>query len=463
MKKDLKISMLALSCVLCTAVISTAFAAPAVRSLGGAGTYSSASNAASAKSSGGTGGTTVKAGSISGSGTRAGTLRVSPTASTRVVSSSGTAAKKSDSLSSASSNRLSIGKYLANTGVTAKPTAGKDSMDAVSSSTGKLQDRIINLETLLGYDFDADKFNIASGEILRLDSEKVGYKNIPTNGFLEIDGQNNIILNVERVADAVGKDVEFIVEEGALKWVASDGTKTELVNLSNEYYTASDAAELVTDVNNAVTNITKHENAITTINNTVSEIQDLLKDVSAADGVVTAATLASVKSELEAADKSLNDAVAELPTKSYVTAAIGTLSGELKALINTNGSNLESFKSSVASTYATLAQLGDLTKLGTENKSSLVDAINEVAGTVSSLTGTGGTVGQIQSTVATLTGDLKSVQDELDTKQDAIGGVLSTGARENEYVLTAVVDANGNVTDYAWKAIARVFDPNAVE
>ncbi len=460
MKKELKISTLALTCVLCTAVVSTAFGAPAVRSLGGAGTYSSASNAATAKSSGKTGGTTVKTGSISGSGTRAGTLRVQPTSSTRVVSSSGTAAKKSDSLSSASSNRLSIGKYLANTGVTAKPNVGKESMDAVNASSGKLQERIVNLETLLGYDFDADKFNIVNGEIVRLKEEKFDIDNLPSDGFLVVDGNNNIILDVERVADAVGKDVEFVVEQGALKWVASDGTKTELVNLSNEYYTASDAAELVTDVNNAVTNITKHENAITTINETVSEIQDLLKNVSSTDGVVTAATLASVKDELVAADNAMDAAIKELPTKSYVTAAIGTLSGELKNLISGNTTSIESLKSSVASTYATLAQLGDLTKLGTENKSSLVDAINEVAGTVSKLTGTDGTDGivdqKIQSAVATLT-------EAVNKKQDSIGGVISTSARENEYVLTAIVDANGNVTDYAWKAVARVFDPSAIE
>ena len=89
MKKDFKISRLAIICVLCTTV-SGAYAAFTVRTLGGAGTYDSVS---SASSSSGTSSATA----------RGGTVRISPTASSS-SSSSGRV--------TTTTPRLSIGKYL---------------------------------------------------------------------------------------------------------------------------------------------------------------------------------------------------------------------------------------------------------------------------------------------------------------------------------------------------------------
>ena len=65
MKNELKISTLSIACVLCTAMAMPSFGAPAVRSLGGAGTYSSASSAASTGSkSASTAKSTVRGGSM---------------------------------------------------------------------------------------------------------------------------------------------------------------------------------------------------------------------------------------------------------------------------------------------------------------------------------------------------------------------------------------------------------------
>ncbi len=89
MKKDFKISRLAIICVLCTTV-SGAYAASTVRTLGGAGTYDSVSSASSSSGA-------------SSATARGGTVRISPTASSS-SSSSGRV--------TTTTPRLSIGKYL---------------------------------------------------------------------------------------------------------------------------------------------------------------------------------------------------------------------------------------------------------------------------------------------------------------------------------------------------------------
>ena len=126
MKNELKISTLSIACVLCTAMAMPSFGAPAVRSLGGAGTYSSASSAASTGS---------KSASTAKSTVRGGSMRVGdakPTTST--------------STRAAASPRLSIGKYLG--GVTtvggSKPSSGGNLGQA-----GVAQ-RVTKLEEVLG-------------------------------------------------------------------------------------------------------------------------------------------------------------------------------------------------------------------------------------------------------------------------------------------------------------------------
>lgn len=125
MKNELKISTLSIVCVLCTAMAMPSFGAPAVRSLGGAGTYSSASSAASTGS---------KSTSTAKSTVRGGSMRVGdakPTTST--------------STRAAASPRLSIGKYLASSSaVSSKPSSGGNLGQA------GVEQRVTKLEEVLG-------------------------------------------------------------------------------------------------------------------------------------------------------------------------------------------------------------------------------------------------------------------------------------------------------------------------
>ena len=78
MKYETKISTISIVCALCATVSMPAFSAPAVRSLGGAGTYNGASNAAT---------TRVASGDVTA--LRGGALRVNNTASSANKKSTG--------------------------------------------------------------------------------------------------------------------------------------------------------------------------------------------------------------------------------------------------------------------------------------------------------------------------------------------------------------------------------------
>ena len=125
MKTHTKISTLAVVYALCAGVAMPTFAAPSVRALGGAGTYSSASSATQAKT--GTASTaqkaeTVRGGSLSvDSGTSsAGAKTVTNKVSGTVTGARGSSAR-SASVRVPSSARLSIGKYLGGASVSQPP------------------------------------------------------------------------------------------------------------------------------------------------------------------------------------------------------------------------------------------------------------------------------------------------------------------------------------------------------
>ena len=120
MKNELKISKLAIICVLCTAV-SGAYAASSVRSLGGTGTYSSASSAAAANTSS----------SGSTSSVRGGSVRVTPSSGVTGTSTK-VEAGTTTSGSVATTPRLSIGQYLGGT----TSVSGGSSLRPQTPSTG---------------------------------------------------------------------------------------------------------------------------------------------------------------------------------------------------------------------------------------------------------------------------------------------------------------------------------------
>ena len=147
MKNELKISTLSIVCVLCASVVLPSYGASSVRSLGGAGTYTSASSAATAKSGGGS------AGNSAINSVRAGSVRVNNAAG----ATSG--ATRSGSTRAATTPRLSIGKYLAGSSAISggSSISGSHKPDAGDGSSGSdLRQRVEALESFVDYSASGD-------------------------------------------------------------------------------------------------------------------------------------------------------------------------------------------------------------------------------------------------------------------------------------------------------------------
>ena len=137
MKKELKISTLSIVCVLCTTIAMPSFGASAVRSLGGAGTYSSASSAAS---------TGTKSASAAKNTVRAGSMRVN---NAKSATTAGAASTDATSTRAATTPRLSIGKYLSSVGATGTPSSSGVIKPGQSGNHG-VEGRVTALENALG-------------------------------------------------------------------------------------------------------------------------------------------------------------------------------------------------------------------------------------------------------------------------------------------------------------------------
>ena len=225
MKHDLKISRLAVICVLC-ATVSGAYGASSVRSLGGSGTYTSAAAAAADGNSGGA------------SSVRGGSLRVSPSSN---VSGTTTSISTGNTTSGrvATSPRLSIGHYLTggtsvSGGSSIRPIVpgGSSTSGGGSSSGGDggdvdlsgVNQRLDALESDVDSLFDSrDSIDESITDLWS------GKQDILTanDGLIEIDSDNVIYINTENLADAMkdagfSADVDFRVNEGYIEYW--DGT-----------------------------------------------------------------------------------------------------------------------------------------------------------------------------------------------------------------------------------------------
>jgi len=200
MKNELKISTLSIVCVLCAAIVAPANGATAVRSLGGAGTYSGTSSAATAKS-----GTTT---STAANAVRAGAMRLgaSSDGSTRAAATRTAASRV------AATPRLSIGKYLATSSAPDKTVINN------SSTSGNLQTRIEVLEQWMGYQENSDSNIPAQFEDLNASVDA-----------LEKDA-SDLKLNVDKLAadiEAVsGEHTSVEYANKVLTVVQDDVTKT---------------------------------------------------------------------------------------------------------------------------------------------------------------------------------------------------------------------------------------------
>ncbi len=166
MREGIKTSLLSVVCVM--AVSAGAFAAPSVRSVGGAGAYPSAASAA------GTTTTAARAGSLRPSG---GYIRPTTSVSTKSTtaaapSSTSTVGSATTSVRSASAPRLSIGKYIGT------PVS-------ISSSGGS------------GTDY-SERLDQIEQQIHQLQVEKQSL--LQSTDYITIEG-NEAILNVERLLE----------------------------------------------------------------------------------------------------------------------------------------------------------------------------------------------------------------------------------------------------------------------
>lgn len=183
MKNELKISTISMICVLCASGMSGAYGASSVRTLGGAGTYTSA---ASASQSGGSTGVA-----------RAGSVRVSPT------TVKATTAKPSNSASvtagrAATSPRLSLGKYL---GSGTAISGGSSARPGNGASGGSTSGENPSLSAELNNRVNVLEDTVADLKSVSEDLKESMQNKLTGDDYIEIDKDGNISLIVDNLAE----------------------------------------------------------------------------------------------------------------------------------------------------------------------------------------------------------------------------------------------------------------------
>ncbi len=216
MKNELKISTLSIVCVLCATAFSSAYGASTVRTLGGTGTYNSASAASASGTSTGV--------------ARAGVARVTPAAG-RVTSTSTTSGTTSSAATTASrvstAPRLSLGKYLGGTTTVNRPSGGNN--PGLSGDEDYSQD-MEKLRQQLQQQIDAankkleDAVDAVAGLQETVDSiAQSSVQGVVDGGYISVDKDGMAYLNVEEL----GKDSKATVSDDGKKLtirIGADGT-----------------------------------------------------------------------------------------------------------------------------------------------------------------------------------------------------------------------------------------------
>ena len=418
MKHDLKISRLAVICVLC-ATVSGAYGASSVRSLGGSGTYTSAAAAAADGNSGGA------------SSVRGGSLRVSPSSN---VSGTTTSISTGNTTSGrvATSPRLSIGHYLTggtsvSGGSSIRPiTPGGSSTSGGGSSSGGdggdvdlsgVNQRLDALESDVDSLFDSrDSIDESITDLWS------GKQDILTanDGLIEIDSDNVIYINTENLADAMkdagfSADVDFRVNEGYIEYW--DGTAwDQLIALDDLRGPQGEPGESVTvdDVINGI-----EDDLQAAVNAAVADaVQTAVADeIANADLVTNTELKTALGGYATDEDLSLGLAAkanaadvytkAEVYNKTEVDTKISDATSDI-----VGSEEIEQFKDDVANLKTTV---GDA-------NSGLVKSVNDLSGAVTALDGEMDTVSQLAgsaaATAATAASDAASALSGLDNKAD---------------------------------------------
>lgn len=295
MKNELKISTLSIVCVLCAAIAAPAFGASSVRSLGGAGTYSSASSAAAAKSN--------STGNSTANSVRGGSMRMNNTS---------TSSSRLGTTRAATTPRLSIGKYLGGStavsgGSSIRPGESAGGNQGGSDVSGNLQNRIKVLEEFMGYSSTGD--------------------NIP-----------------EQL-----KDIQLDVDALAADLAVLTGAVTEVVYADGELTVTQDGKDTVFDLTKDFADKSEIEALQDAIDAIVIPNLDDYAKLTDLDGLLTGADLSDLEDAVEAlelADESMDTAIKALQggmvTKDVLdskvdelTAADADLQAAIDALKNT--------------------------------------------------------------------------------------------------------------------------------
>lgn len=412
MKHDLKISRLAVICVLC-ATVSGAYGASSVRSLGGSGTYTSAAAAAADGNSGGA------------SSVRGGSLRVSPSSN---VSGTTTSISTGNTTSGrvATSPRLSIGHYLTggtsvSGGSSIRPIVpgGSSTSGGGSSSGGDggdvdlsgVNQRLDALESDVDSLFDSrDSIDESITDLWS------GKQDILTanDGLIEIDSDNVIYINTENLADAMkdagfSADVDFRVNEGYIEYW--DGTTwAQLIALDDLRGPQGEPGESVTvdDVINGI-----EDDLQAAVNAAVADaVQTAVADEIANADLVTNTELNTALGGY-ATDEDLEHGLnakanaADVYTKAEVDTKISDATSDI-----VGSAEIEQFKTDVANLKTTV---GDA-------NSGLVKSVNDLSGEMTALDGELETVSQLAgsaaATATTAASDAASALSGLDNKAD---------------------------------------------
>ena len=271
MKTELKISSLALICALCTVVATPAMSAAPVRSLGGAGTYTSASSAAASKTS--------------GASTRAGAMRVLPsttkaTSSAKTSTTSATTSGAVTSTRAAMTPRLSIGKYLPHRVVATAPGGSSSGGSSSGGTTGgefvdvndplwlrvaQLPDKFDDLEAGVGVlEERVDALEKAAADGVVTDEEFKTVQDSVTAVESQVAEIENAIADLP--ADVVGK-TELQSEIDAVK---------ALIPSADDLAASADVVQLKSDVSALQDSVADMEKSVTDLEAALATKQNVL-------------------------------------------------------------------------------------------------------------------------------------------------------------------------------------------
>lgn len=314
MKYDFKISTLSIVCVLCATVSGAAFAAPAVRSLGGAGTYVGSTGATAAKS----GTATTPATTSSVRAVRGGSMRVNPVTSGAAASSTRASATRASS-----TPRLSIGKYLSGNSTA---VSGVTKPVDPELSAGKLQDRIEILEEYLGYAQGDKPLDLGVAQLEKDLTDLLGREisvSYDDAGVLTIKQGSEVILSDKVVTadvlqSAINDAIDGVVTSDMLDLVEQD-----VADIKSEVSALTDADKALQDAIDALEQVQTGAGETTTeLGEQVADLQaaqkslqtvvEGLQDANFADETYVGTTVNNAVSGLQAVDQELRDMIADL-------------------------------------------------------------------------------------------------------------------------------------------------------